>query len=596
MLLTSLIAAVAIGQTAPPSSVIPTRFRSAAPLPTIPPVTIDNLSTGGGIAQQTCRSLGLQARILWIDGTANIDKINSDDKIKTLVAVIKDCGFNTIVLDVKPIAGLTLYPSAYAPRLSEWRGQILPPDFDPVAAMCRETKANGITLFASLNAFSEGHTLMHVGPGYLKPDWQSVLYDPIPSAVAANGASYPIQFPFNQMQDQPGALAWFNEPSKTPLPNDNHFAVVLDRDGVVLNSFEKGSNGTSAPTIPERGSILVGNGGAAEFLRQAAVVGQKLHFAMQPNFSKIEDVPNREIPLCVNPNNPDVQDYELNVVREVITKYPVDGILFDDRLRYAGIDGDFSPVTRTLFEKYVGHKIAWPDDVFRFTLNPNQVRGIQPGPLYDTWMAWRAHQLKAFIYRTRLSVKALRPSCLVGLYAGSWYGEYPALGNNWASPDFTAGFWFLTPDYRQTGMAGLLDFLISGCYYTVPTIYDAMGKGAPAGATVEASADLVNRAVRDQTWTYAGLGVSNFNGDANSLRDCIQAACASSQGVMIFDLSHNLDDLWPLFKQAFAQRAQAPDRHPDLLAKVRALRARLDKRHIPESPVIIMSGSVGTGQ
>ena len=596
MPLTTLIAVAAISQTAPPSTVIRSRFQSEAPLPGIPPVIIDTYSTGSGLAEETCKSLNLQARILWIDGTANIDKINSDDKVKALVAQIKDSGFNTIVLDVKPIAGLTLYPSAYAPRLAEWRGQVLPPDFDPLAAMCREAKADGVTLFASLNAFSEGHSLMHVGPGYAKPDWQSVLYEPLPVVVSASGASYPIQTPYNQMQDQPGALAWFSDPSKVPISDPDHFAVTLDHDGVVQDGFEYGGYGPGVPTMPVGGSVLVGNGGAAEFLREGAVPGQKLHFATQPNFVKIGDRPAREIPLCVNPNNPDVQDYELNIVKEVVSKYPVDGILFDDRFRYAGIDGDFSPITQTAFERYVGHKVTWPDDVFRFTLNPNQARGIQPGPLYDTWMAWRAHQLKVFLYLTRLAVKTLRPTCQVGLYAGSWYGEYPALGNNWSSPDFTAGFWFMTPEYRQTGLAGLLDFLISGCYYTVPTIYDAMGKGTPAGSTVEASSDLVNRAVRDQAWSYAGLGVSDYNGDADSLRNCIQAACASSQGVMIFDLSHNLDPLWPMFKQAFARPAQAPHQHPEILAKVRALRARLDKQHVPDAPVIMMSGTVGTGQ
>src|SRR5471030_546732 len=57
------------------------RFELASPLPTVPGVMVDSYSNGLGVAQQLARSYDLQARILWIDGTANIDKYNTEYKI-----------------------------------------------------------------------------------------------------------------------------------------------------------------------------------------------------------------------------------------------------------------------------------------------------------------------------------------------------------------------------------------------------------------------------------------------------------------------------------------------------------------------------------
>ena len=85
---------------------------------------------GIGLANQIARSKGLQARVLWIDATANIDRYNTEAKIVGLVRKIAEVGFNTIVFDIKPISGQTVYPSKFAPRLAEWRGKVLPPEFE----------------------------------------------------------------------------------------------------------------------------------------------------------------------------------------------------------------------------------------------------------------------------------------------------------------------------------------------------------------------------------------------------------------------------------------------------------------------------------
>ncbi len=92
------------------------------PFKNLPPVQLDEADNGIGIAQQTARAKGVQGRVLWIDGTANLNRVNTADKIAALTAQIKTAGFNTIVFDVKPIVGLTLYPSKYADKITTWVG------------------------------------------------------------------------------------------------------------------------------------------------------------------------------------------------------------------------------------------------------------------------------------------------------------------------------------------------------------------------------------------------------------------------------------------------------------------------------------------
>jgi hypothetical protein len=315
--------------------------------------------------------------------------------------------------------------------------------------------------------------------------------------------------------------------------------------------------------------------------------------------SKAEFLPTSEhtdqYPLMMNPANKDVQDRMLAIIQEVLSKYGVDGILFDDRLRYAGMNADFSDLSRSMFERYVGQKLNWPDDVFQVTYSLGLRRGLKPGKFYDAWMLWRALQMRNWVARVRSTVKSLRPSALFGIYGGSWYGEYPVFGSNYGSTSLEAGFDFLTPAYEKTGFAGLLDFLITGCYYSTPTIYQAMVDGKSAGSTIEAAGQLSNRVADDQCWTVAGIALEDFSGNPEGLQHALQAACTATQGVMVFDLSHNIEPMWPAFAEAFHFKADTPFGAPDILAKVRKLRKSYQEKGVQERPVVISSGTAGTG-
>lgn len=567
------------------------------------PVILDEAHNGIGIAQQMTRERGYQGRVLWIDATANIDRYNTAEKVANLVAKIKSVGFNTIVLDIKPIIGFTIYPSKFAPKLTEWvkpqSAQTLPAAFDPVREMTLQTRQQGINLILSMNAFSEGHRDFGKGPGYDRPEWQTTLYD-VQLRVrrdVSGSALHSISDNVNGPTRQPDDLAVYNDLSRLKTTDPNTLIAFLDSSGVVQAQISAAALAVVRPTLPTGGVALVATTPqAVAFLRLNASPTQKLVLESAPVFVPISQRPEKQVPLMVNPNNPEVRKRILDMVGEVALNYPADGIIFDDRLRYAGLYGDFSADTRQQFEQYVGKRLNWPDDIFRFQVNfPTMERYEVPGPYYDSWLTFRALTLRNWLADAVRVVKTARPQMTVNTYVGSWYPDYPEVGANWAATDIQAGFRFLNNAYQQTGWAGLTSFVTTGCYYTTATIAEAVANNKNIGDSVEAAGQFSNRAVNDQTFVYAGISLDKFTGRTDQLRRVLQAAAASTQGVMVFDLSHNIDPFWPIFAEAFATPALPPHAVPGLVEELRAKHEAQKTSGVPAPPVVIYRGTSGTG-
>lgn len=581
------------------------RFVSATPLPGAGSIILDSVMDGDSIASSIAKNRGIQERMIWIDGTANMDQVNSVDKITALVRKIKDTGFNTVVFDVKPICGETLYPSLYAPQLTQWREQTMPAGFDPLRIMSAQCKAVGLSLIVSLNAFSNGHNRPPadvnggnpVGPGLQLPDEQSVLYEPRITLKSPIGPTFPCSSQVNVMPTDASQIGVFNDESKLPkLPLDGAFAVTLARGNRVVDGFEGGGLGDGMPTIPDGGAYLIGTGAAGNFLRQYAVPGQKLKYFVAPVLVPTGLRPKRQIPLMMNPNDPRVQNHILDIVKEIARSYPVDGIMFDDRLRYAGLDADFSDETRQQFEQFVGHSVQWPESVYRYTMTTDFSLGYSPGAQWDAWLAFRALTIRNFMAKVRTTINQIRPGIQLGDYSGSWYGEYPQLGANWAAPGFNAGFWGLTPSFNKTGFARILDFLVTGCYYNMATVHTALANNVSPGYSVEAAGALTNRAVRDQCWSVAGISVANMQSNPEGIKSLMSAACATTQGVMVFDLSYLDDDMWAAIKQAFLIPKKSFADDPSALTLVRQQKMASYAEGVREPPVMILPGSGGIGQ
>lgn len=601
----ALLSMDASGQPAGPVVARESRFRTASPLPTLPPVTLDVEGNGVGLAQQTARARDLQARIMWVDGTANLDAVNSAAKVNALVQKVKSAGFNTIVFDVKPIVGYTLYPSKLTSKLTKWKGQTLPASFDPLDAMVDSCRASGISIYASMNTFAEGHRYAITepnarelfgspGPGYERPEDQTVLYE-LDNRIGLwdDAQSYPVASGPGEIPKDGKSIGVYVRGNVPNQLGAGQVGAIIDASGLVLATVDPGK--TNLAGIPEGGGLYVGVLDAAKFLLDVARPGRRLTLRSTPKLVRISERPFQQIPLMTNPFQPSVWNRTLGFVQELSSKYNLNGVVFDDRMRYGGLNADFSPEARAAFESFVGEPVRWPDDVYTFVPSMDLSKGIKPGKWYDAWLAWRAEKMRTFVQTARQVVTASRPGAQLGIYAGSWYGEYFRYGSNWGSPKLRAGFSFLSDQYRKTGFADQIDFLMTGAYYPIATIAEATLTNQPAGRTVESAGQLMNRCVRDETWAYTGIELAKFKGRPQALMNSLQAACGSSQGVMVFDYSHDLDLFIPLFKRAFSRPAKSPSAVPGLLESVRTRRAQLDAEGAIDPPVTIREGAAGTG-
>jgi len=573
------------------------------PFPSVSPIPLDEAHNGVGIAQQICRQRGYQGRLLWIDATANMNRYNTADKIASLVSQIKSAGFNTIVFDIKPIIGFTIYPSRFAPKLTDWvkpgSTQTLPADFDPVREMVNQTRLQKINLILSMNAFSEGHRDFQKGPAYDHPEWQTILYD-VQMRIRRDvigTESYALCDRPNISPRVPDQLAVYTDVKLIRPTDATTMVALLDTNGTVLAQMTASALATVKPQLPTGGAALVAlSPTAIAFLQRNALPGQRMAMDESPNYVPMGQRPELQVPLMVNPNLPAVRQRILDMVGEVATNYAADGIIFDDRLRYANINADFSPASRQQFETYIGKKLRWPDDVFHYDVDfPTLDRHLQPGPYYNAWMTFRALSLRNWLADAVRTAKTIRPEMTVNTYAGSWYPDYPGVGANWGAPDLQAGFFFLNDAYKATGWAGIVDFVTTGCYYTTATIAEAVQKGANIGDSVEAAGQFSNRAVNDQAIVYAGISLDRFDGNADGLRRALQAAAASTQGVMVFDFSHNIDQFWPVFTQAFSTPAVPPHAVPGLIDELRSKHEAQRTLNAPQPPVVIYRGTSGTG-
>lgn len=98
----------------------------------------------------------------------------------------------------------------------------------------------------------------------------------------------------------------------------------------------------------------------------------------------------------MNALHPEVQDFMLALVREVISNYDIDGIQGDDRLPAMPAEGGYSGYTRGLYERETGRPV--PDD-----------------PREPQFLQWKADKLTSFGGRLYTMVKNQDPELMVSL-------------------------------------------------------------------------------------------------------------------------------------------------------------------------------------
>jgi uncharacterized lipoprotein YddW (UPF0748 family) len=181
--------------------------------------------------------------------------------------------------------------------------------------------------------------------------------------------------------------------------------------------------------------------------------------------------------VCLDPGVPAVRAYVVSLVRELVSKYDVDGVHFDN-LMYPGLASGYNPVSVELFNQESG------------------VSGL-PDPNDPAWGKWRRRQVTSLLAELRQSAIGTRPGIKVSASVAL------------ARPTLAATHFM--QEWDAWTREGLVDFVI-------PMLYDAEDR--MAGEAGEALRSAGQRHV------YIGIGGYRITPD----RACEQISAARACG------------------------------------------------------------------
>lgn len=250
--------------------------------------------------------------------------------------------------------------------------------------------------------------------------------------------------------------------------------------------------------------------------------------------------------VFLNPTLPEAQEYVLNIAKEIVTKYDVDGIMFD-RCRYDNESADFSDASKEAFAKYVKTNygrdgIKFPSDIYTYDKAGNRTYGIYR----QIWYEWRASVIHDFFYKARTAIKEIKPKVKFATYTGGWYSTYYQEGSNWASNTYDPSTEFPTwanSRYKNTGFAEALDYHLAGFYYAALS-----GSG---WWTIAGGISNVKRINKGACPIIASLAPEKFpeSKDRANFQAAVKLSMKQADGMMIFDLYHvDYYDYWSVIK------------------------------------------------
>lgn len=534
------------------------------------------------------RARGLEARLLWMDLSANLARLDTPEEVAEIVRKAREAGFNTLIVSVKNHTGFVAYRSRLAPHVSqaqritawnympdgviEYRYADYPADYDLLQTVVDAARREGLTVLASINVFTEGSTAHQEGPAFQHPDWQTVYYDVYRVATAPNGSTRRIDA-FNGTRYE-NYLVVYTPDQYNVAPTNRWGADVVVESGIVTAILDRAVTDEPAPAIPPGGYVLSGHGTARTWILENLRVGDRVDIDQ----TRVEMTPAAQytssIATFVNPAHPEVREYELGLIRELITNYDIDGITLD-YARYSNVYADFSDLSRQQFEAYIGQPVAnWPEDIFQVTFAGNTKR-IVPGPLFTRWIEWRAKNIYDFFAEAEQVVRSVKPDALFTAYVGSWYPIYYHEGVNWAANTYIPPYDWASADYHKYGYATLVDFLMTGLYYSDITKEEALAHGGSSIYSVEGAAELSIEVTDGGTLVYGSIyaemhappGAIRSRPDPTDFKRAVRMAADETHGVMVFDLVHlepGFYDWWDAVAECFARPARAPHEIPGL--------------------------------
>lgn len=115
--------------------------------------------------------------------------------------------------------------------------------------------------------------------------------------------------------------------------------------------------------------------------------------------------------VWLNPFHPEVQEFILDLVTEIVGNYDVDGIQFDDHFALS-VEFGYDDYTKELYQTEIN-------------ANPPE------DPRETFWVRWRADQLNQFMEKLFHTIKATNPNCLVSVSPNPLHFSLPSSLQDW---------------------------------------------------------------------------------------------------------------------------------------------------------------------
>jgi hypothetical protein len=254
----------------------------------------------------------------------------------------------------------------------------------------------------------------------------------------------------------------------------------------------------------------------------------------------------------LDPANPEVQLFLLDMLEELAAYEGLDGIVMD-RCRYDdyAMDAGYSEAGRLAFSQYLGRNPErWPV----FTEPGHIFLDKEPDPLEVEWLTFRCKVIHDFVDRAAQKVHGVAPKLRFGIYVGAWFSEYYRSGVNWTSPSYDLAseeptYRWATPQYQATGFADLVDFMLLGAYCPAANIHGDVEK------TMEGFAKLGRKRLCGDVPFYSGPDIGNEpgfekGGQGALMPEIIRTMEENADGAFVFDLCHiRLYNYWDNFSK-----------------------------------------------
>lgn len=115
--------------------------------------------------------------------------------------------------------------------------------------------------------------------------------------------------------------------------------------------------------------------------------------------------------VWLNPFHPQVQQFILDLILEIVDNYDIDGIQFDDHFGLP-VEFGYEPLTVSMYQQQIKSP---PSDDARETF----------------WVRWRADKINDFVGRVSRAIKSRKEKCIVSLSPNPFHFALPAHLQDW---------------------------------------------------------------------------------------------------------------------------------------------------------------------